>query len=131
MGFGGHWFLDSGDSVSSYLLCSLPHRSTSGGKERCLLDHLSPFGTSCSPSFTRLCIFMFLPTLHPCVYDTLRLPQYVFTDSLCSHNLLKSVSKIFLYLLLQSPEVKVAVFLRLLHNLSNLYKPSLHAKFLM
>jgi hypothetical protein len=22
------------------------------GKERCLLDHLSPFGTSCNPSFT-------------------------------------------------------------------------------
>jgi hypothetical protein len=30
---------------------SLRNRQMFPGKEKCLLDHLSPFGTSCSPSF--------------------------------------------------------------------------------
>jgi hypothetical protein len=30
---------------------SLRCREKFPGKERCLLDHLTPFGTSCSPSF--------------------------------------------------------------------------------
>jgi hypothetical protein len=43
------------NSIFEYCLSaemSLRCRQKFPGKERCLLDHLSPFGTSCSPSFS-------------------------------------------------------------------------------